>query len=477
VSTPWLKFFFWVYLLFLVGAAATAVNPADPDLWHRLAVGEYLRQHHEFPKGDTFSYLASYRDIADHEWGSGVVFYALWSLGGGAAMVLAKIVALAATLLLIGRAGMGPRPPTLLTTAFYALILFALLPSFQSTVPCTAFTHLFLALWVWWWQRERYGRVVPTWLYPVSMVAWANLHGGFAIGLAWLALLAVTEAVYGAPWQKWAARLGWSALATLVNPYGWHLWIATGRALVTTRVGFPEWGPVPWLGAPGNYLGYKMLLVGTVLALGYAIYRRGWKAVDQRGVIFTGVFMLLAMSSARHTSLFSVVAGAVLPGFLRERSSFSTMARPLRRLTYLCGSTALALFPLFAAILYGGRAGLTLDRPGNSCPVGAVDFLAQKKVQGNLLVPFNYGSYALWELRGRMRVSMDGRYDLVYSPATYRRVDDFFNARGDWKKLLASPGPDAILVPRTDPVYPQLAAEPGWAEAWHDDADAVFLPR
>jgi len=30
------------YLLFLVWAAATVTNPADPDLWHRLAVGEFL---------------------------------------------------------------------------------------------------------------------------------------------------------------------------------------------------------------------------------------------------------------------------------------------------------------------------------------------------------------------------------------------------------------------------------------------------
>jgi hypothetical protein len=153
------------------------------------------------------------------------------------------------------------------------------------------------------------------------------------------------------------------------------------------------------------------------------------------------------------------------------------MERPLRRLTYLCGSAALALFPLFAAILFGCRAGLTLDRPGSSCPVGAAGFLESQGVRGNLLVPFNYGSYALWELRGKMRVSMDGRYDLVYSPATYRRVDDFFNARGGWKTLLTSPAPHAILVPRADAIYPRLVAEPGWTEAWHDDADAVFLPR
>ncbi len=75
-----------------------------------------------------------------------------------------------------------------------------------------------------------------------------------------------------------------------------------------------------------------------------------------------------------------------------------------------------------------------------------------------------------------MRVSMDGRYDLVYRPKTYRRVDDFFFALGDWKTLLTTPKPDAILLPIADVVYPKLKALPDWKEAWHDETDAVFLP-
>jgi hypothetical protein len=477
VPTPWLKFFFWVYLLFLVGAAATAVNPADPDLWHRLAVGEYLAHTGHFPKGDTFSYLADFQDIADHEWGSALILYGLWSLGGGAAIVLTKIATLAVTLALVVQAGNAGRRPTLVVTGFYAVVLLALLPSFQSTVRCMVFTHLLFALWVYLWKRERRGQAVAAWLYPLTMIAWANLHGGFVIGLFWLALLAVIEGAYGGPWKTWAARLGWCGLATLVNPYGWNLWTATGRALLATRQGFPEWGAVSWLAVPAIYPGYKVLVIGTVSTLAYAIYRRGWKQVDERAVILTGVFLALAVDSARHTSLFAIVAGAMLPGFLRDRSSFSTMARPLRRLTYLCVSAALVMFPLFTAILFGGRAGLILDRPDNSCPVAAVDDLKEAKIRGKLLVPFNYGSYALWELRGQMKVSMDGRYDLVYSPGTYRRVEDFFDARGDWKGLLASPKPNGILVPRTDAVYPKLQAESGWTEAWHDANDAVFLPR
>jgi hypothetical protein len=477
VSTSWLKFFFWLYLLFLIWAAATALNPADPDLWHRLAIGEYLCHTWHFPRGDTFSYLPSYEQIADHEWGSGVIFYALWSLGGGTAIVLAKILTLGLTLTLVVWAGKGDRRPTLLMAAFYAVVLLALLPSFQSTLRCMAFTHVLFALWVYLWQRERRGHPAPTWLYPATMIPWANIHGGFVIGLLWLGLLVTLAWTFGGDWKKWTLRLGWCAAATLVNPFGWHLWSATVRALLAPRPGFAEWAAVLWIDAPASYPGYKVLLPGSVVTLAYAIYRRGWKNVDREGVILCGIFLALALDSARNTSLFAVVSGAVLPGFLHERMSFSTMERPLRRLTYLCGSTALVLFPLYAAAMFGARSGLDLEYPGNSCPVDSVKFLQYHDVRGNLLVPFNYGSYALWQLRGKMRVSMDGRYDLVYSPATYQRVQDFFDAQGDWKSLLTSPAPQAVLVPRLDRAFDRLMMDPAWTEAWHDRDNAVFLPK
>jgi hypothetical protein len=478
VSTPWMRFFFSVYLLFLIWAAATVTNPADPDLWHRLAVGEYLWQTGHFPHGDVFSYLSDYSDVADHEWGSALVFYGLWQWGGGAAIVATKLVTLTVTLALVIWAGIRERRPTAWTTAFYALVLLALLPSFQSTVRCMVFTHIFFALWVCWFQRERRGRTVPTFLYVLTMIVWANLHGGFVIGLAWLFLVAVLEAIDRGVWKKWAVRFALCALATLINPFGFQLWVSTGRALFTTRRGFPEWAAVSWFSEPLNYPGYKLLLAAVVVALAIQIYRKGWKQIDRTGVILVGAFMLLAMTSARHTSLFAVVAGALVPNIFPLKWPYDLRRRPIRRLVAVGVNFGIVLVPFFSALIVLSQgAGLRLEYPPVACPVGAVDFLERQNVRGNLLVPFNYGSYALWELRGKMRVSMDGRYDLVYRPETYRRVDDFFAARPGWYNLLTAPAPDAVLVPRSADVYYKLRSDPGWNDAWHDSWDAVFLPR
>lgn len=477
VSISWSKFFFWLYLLVLVFAEATLTSPADPDLWHRLALGEVLCRTGQFPPGDHFSYLADYKTIADHEWGSAVVFYKLYQLAGPNVFVVVKLVTLAITLALIVSAGMQGRHPTLFAAAFYALILLALLPSFLSTIRCMTFTHIFFALWLYWYQRERHGHPVSILGYVVTMVLWANLHGGFVMGLAWLCIVGVVQAVNGEAWKPWLLRFGLCLPATLLNPYGMELWQSTARALVVTRRGFGEWEAVSWWPEVMAYPGYKILLLALVAGLAVQFWKRGWKHMDRTVVMILGAFIVLSFSSARHTSLLAAVAGALVPGLFPSEPWIERDAHPLQRLAYMGFGTALVIIPLFTLFVAMPGDGFRLTYPHISAPRGPVEELKLKNIRGNLLVPFNYGSYALWELRGRMRVSMDGRYDLVYKPETYRRVDDFFAARGNWQSLIASPRPDAVIVPREAPVYEKLLSLPGWQEVFQDDTDAVFLPR
>jgi len=473
------RIIFWLYLFILVWADGTSFNWADPDLWHRLALGEYLARTGHFPVGGTFSYLADYRLIPDHEWGSAVIFYTIYhALGNeaafGTAMVGMKLITLAITIALIVWAGLRRQPPSVPMAAFYALILFALLPSFLSTLRCMVFTHIFFALWLYWYQCERTGARIPTWAYIAVMALWANLHGGFVIGLLWLVLVAGVELVRKGPWIIWATRFGLCTLITLVNPFGWRLWWVTLRALASPRHGFSEWGSVPWFSAA--YPGYKLLLVVAVLAFGYLYLRRHERKIDYGSLALIGAFLLLSLTSARQTSLFALAMGALLPGTLPSSPRTARIRTPLRRLAYMGFCSTCLIVPFYMALDILPGDGLSLVYGPESCPRGAVDFLKTSGTTGDLLTPFNYGSYAMWELDGKMRVSMDGRYDLVYKPATYDRVSDFYLGK-QAQSLLTTPQPAAILVPREDTVYKQLLGNAGWTQAYRDSHDAVFLPR
>jgi hypothetical protein len=474
------RILFWLYLFILVWADGTVHNGADPDLWHRLALGDYLWRTGHFPLGGTFSYLADYRVIPDHEWGSAVIFYAIWRATGGGdafgtAMVGLKLIALAVTLALVMWAALRRQRPSVPLAAFGALVLFALLPDFLSTLRCMVFTHLLFALWLYWYQCERTGRRIPTLAYAGTMLLWANLHGGFAIGLFWLALVTVVEAAQRGPWKIWALRLAVCALATLVNPYGWRMEAATLRALAAPRGGFAEWARVPWLTL--DYAGYKLLIVVTLAAFAYLWTRRREREVDQRAVLLIVAFLLLSFTSARHTSLFALVTGALLPGALPTSPRAARINSPPRRLVYMGFCSACLIVPFYMGLYILPGDGLTLTYSADSSPRAAVAYLQKAGVRGDLLTPFNLGSYALWELRGRMRVSMDGRYDLVYKPATYARVNDFYLGQPAAQSLLTTPKPAAVLVPESDAVYPQLLANANWQQAYQDSHDAVFLPR
>jgi hypothetical protein len=472
---------FWLYLFLLVWADGTAFNSADPDLWHRLTLGDYLWRTGQFPPGGTFSYLADYKNIADHEWGSAVIFDAIFrATGGGAffgsAMVGLKLVTLAVTLAFVVWAGLRRQRPSVPMAAFYALVLLALLPSFLSTLRCMVFTNIFFALWLYWFQCERTGTRIPAWAYALTMLVWANLHGGFTIGLAWLALVAAVEFWQAGEWKKWAVRLGLCTLVTLVNPFGVHLWISTLRALAAPRGGFDEWAPVHWFSS--DEPGYKLLLLATLLAFVYLLRRRHGRQIDRGAVALILVMLFLSLTSSRHTALFALTVGALLPGTLPASPRTSRVREPQQRLVYMGICSTCLMIPLFLALKvlpYGD--GLRLTYNADSCPVGAVDFLRASGTRGDLLTPFNYGSYAMWKLRGNMRVSMDGRYDLVYKPATYNRVADFYLGQPAGQSLLMNPKPAAVLVPRGDRVYPQMLANPGWKQAYADSHDAVFLPR
>jgi hypothetical protein len=473
------RILFWLYLFFLVWADGTVFNWADPDLWHRLALGEYLWRTGHFPIGGTFSYLADYRVIPDHEWGSAVVFYAIYraagELGFGPAMVGLKLATLALTMAFITWAGLRRQRPAVPLAAFEALVLFALLPSFLSTLRCMVFTHLFFALWLYWYQCERTGRRVPGWAYAVTMLVWANLHGGFVIGLLWLALVTATELIARGPWKIWAGRFAACLLVTLVNPFGWQLWWGTLRALAAPRRGFPEWEAVPWFSS--DYPGYKLLLLVTLAAFAYLWSRRRVREVDYRAAALITAFLLLSLTSGRHTSLFALVAGALLPGTLPTAPRPARLHSPLRRLAYMAICSTCLLVPFYLGLRILPGDGLQLAYSPDSCPRHAVDFLRREGIRGNLLTPFNYGSYAMWILRGQMRVSMDGRYDLVYKPATYDRVNDFYLGKPGGQSLLTSPKPAAILIPEASAAYPQMRANPLWQEAYHGRRNAVFLPR
>ncbi len=111
-------------------------------------------------------------------------------------------------------------------------------------------------------------------------------------------------------------------------------------------------------------------------------------------------------------------------------------------------------------------------------PVTAVRFLVAKSARGRLVLPFEWGEYAIWHLGPRCTVSIDGRYETVY-PEPVR--DAHFRAAVDprvWEELADQWQADLLLAPAVPEVLEIAERRPEeWSTVWVDAVAAVLVRR
>src|ERR1039457_2106681 len=222
--------------LFLVLAAIALIyaflaglrTVSDCDLGRQLATGRSVVQHDHISSTDVFCYTAQ-----GEPWiypvGSGLVLYATYLLGGYALISWLGALACVATVALLLRRGSA-------VSAGIAILAVPLI-AWRTTPRADMFTVvLFAAFLSLLWENYQTGQA-RLWSLPLLMVAWVNVHFGFAAGLALiLAYVGVelTETILGdtrrrAAMQRLRRSSGWllcTVVATLANPWGWGLYRA-----------------------------------------------------------------------------------------------------------------------------------------------------------------------------------------------------------------------------------------------------------
>jgi hypothetical protein len=109
--------------------------------------------------------------------------------------------------------------------------------------------------------------------------------------------------------------------------------------------------------------------------------------------------------------------------------------------------------------------------------------LAAERGRANVAVHFNWGEYVLWHAGPRVKVSMDGRRETVYSDAAYHDNSLFIDGVGEWDRLLArrpraSRGETELaLVPAGTAVYHLLSLHPDWELVMERGPAALFGRR
>ncbi len=112
--------------------------------------------------------------------------------------------------------------------------------------------------------------------------------------------------------------------------------------------------------------------------------------------------------------------------------------------------------------------------PRMNYPAAAVHILDTSRVSANLATEFNWGEYIIWHLGPRVKVSIDGRRETVYSPAAYQTALDFVYGQGNWDAILAPGQADLALVKPGSATFNLLQLKPGWVSVFADSGSALF---
>ena len=444
---------------------------ADPDIWWHLRTAEWILQHHGAPRVDLYSSSNAGQPWAAYSWLFEVLTFKLFQffglrgvLGYTVAMVLAIVAALRH---LIAR----------LQPDFSLVILLTLASFFAMGHVYTPrpwlFTFLFFILEVdILMQVRRTGRVRELVWLPLIFALWANIHIQFIDGLLVLGL-AVAEALLARrkPGDGTAltipaafAVLGGSVLATLFNPYGWHIYrVAYDLASqpgVMDKI--QELQAIPFRG----FLDYLVLFFALAATASLAYTRRF--PVFETGLLMFGAFV--SFRSQRDVFVIATASAVILASTLPGRHS------PVRlsRFAATYAAVAAALIALAGFRLLGVTNDGLEKRVAASLPVDAVNAIRARGYAGPVFNDFTWGGYLIWSLR--MPVSLDGR-TTVYGDKAIDRSIVTWNAQPDWNTdpLLTSAG--IIIGPRKAALFQLLRTDRHYKLVYEDKLAAVFIPQ
>ena len=459
--------------IFLLGLFATEMS--DSDSWWNLATGRYVVTEHRLPVPDPFAYTTAgaapvypgeertrYFNLT-HEWLAQAVWYAIWSAGGAAAVVLWKALLMT---LLCGLTGLVAkwRTDSWLWGTAAALAAASLAVEFAHDRPgilSYVFTAAFIAIFE---SRKR------LWLLPPLLLIWANCHGGFFLGWIVCAAYAGEALLRRAPdWRRILLVSGVAVAVSAINPNGFGV-IATVLSyrqspMLTSLI---EWSPADLWGPP---YAFDVLLYAAAACMLLACRGGKWRQVRPADCLLFLAFAAAAVKAFRNEMLIGLLAPVLIASYF-----------PWKRRLPLVASYAAAA-TLLAAVVWGSARGsyFQLRAAEWRYPVGAAKFLRDHRITASLFNTYEYGGYLIWS---GQRVFIDGR---VLSERVYQDYRNILGTPpGDPRRdeTLARYGIGAIVINSFEynsgvlyPLVPALVqpAEAQWKLVYQDAQSLVFL--
>jgi hypothetical protein len=445
----------------------------DPDIWWHLRNAEVLFSTHHFIREDPYSFTTYGQPWINPEWLAEIPYYLGFRLLGERGIffvILAAVELVICGVLLLSYRRSGDVKAAFL--AAWVAVLFATVNIGPRTILfgwiCFVFEMLLLEAF-----RKGHNHI---WLLVPLFAVWINLHGSWLIGFFFFVLFlasGLVEGVWGSivavRWTRLQLRklitVGVGSFAALfINPYGWRLVAYPFDLIFRQRLNVAvveEWYSIDFQSFHGKLL---FIVIAVLLVLTLA-RRRPWPLHE---LLFVLVAFYAALTHQRFLFLAGIVACPMLSVEL-----VGTVFGPYnpKHDKPVFNAAIMAAFCLFTIHSIPTSAKLRAAE-GRYFPVEAIPQLELCSKQGNLLNPYEWGGYLIWNARD-VPVFLDTRTDIFEYHgvfADYLKVITL----NDSLAILDRYRIKSVLLPPSAPLVYMLKHTLSW-RVQYEDQTAVLL--
>jgi hypothetical protein len=501
VSARFLPNIHWVRAIVCPAVVFIAMNMDrgyQTDFWHHLARGREIALAGKIPDAETMVFTVAGESVRDPNWLTQLGYYGLFQLGGlGLVQTVNALILAAAAGVLVWTC--QRRSGSLAIAA--AVGVFTVAGVWQTLLIRPQSVSLLLFVTLYAVLSEAEGRRRLLLIPPILMALWANVHGGFPIGLvlagAFLAatvaerfstrirrrmftaaarqdvdggvVVAESQSALPASSDDAALRVRGQAgmicalaacfaacvLATLLNPYGVNLYryvlslsqLAAGREI-------EEWLPPSmnlWVGRA-----WALSVIAVIALLSLAPRRP-----RPRDVFVALCFLPLAAASVRMVPWWLLAAAPVLAATVARsiaamRAGSDHVVRLQARPTFAAyAMVALVAFACLASLPWLERHNPVLGSLRSSARTESnlqevLDDLRRDRAnEGRVFTRLEWGEYVDWAGRSkRLSPFMDGRIE-IYNDDLWRQYHVVSAAGEGWQSILNSHDVDYLLLDRS----------------------------
>lgn len=464
----------------------------DTDFGWHIRVGQYIVQNKAIPRHDLFTFSQPNYPYVYHSWLSELLLFESFSLFGlpGASALYA--LALTITMFTLYKTS------KIISSNKISSILFALATLIAYTTAggrTRIFSMLCLSLTYYCFIKFYSSNSKIIWAIPLVMILWANLHGSFLFGIGFLAITALTYALFGKKNQKNKYKLKKvaqvtlvSALATLINPYFIKSWQNALEVFINSATKIssinPDWES---LGAENNSSWILIAITAGIIVLAYSQRQKETKA----HIALTILFLFFSLFTSRF--LIGLVVFAIPLANLSLTEFGNRLNKNVRgSLPVRFSITAISCIVVLTAIANILQANIAYKSPANyaqflsekakgqkypSWSLNANNFLNTYVKNTHIFNEGNWGGLMLLENQDKkiFYYSAMDNYIVNGKPFAFEYLS-IVSAQPGWEKKIENYNINTIYLPPEYPLIKKLENDNRWKVVYKDN-QAVIITR